>query len=883
MRQAQLSFAPATRSPDKQRASTADSSAGGDDTNSPSSSTQAPTSSARTKTYPDSTTNTPLKCGEHNSSECSSSPKGTPGFDYSMSSSPVSSSAAQSSPLAARTPSRVLMTQNGVDMKVSSQTLNEQTKLPTLKENGFEIIIPVQSAAQTRGKAKVTPAPASQSTSQPVIHQPLVTKKKKKVLTEAEKAERDAKEQEAKAKREAREQEQKAKQEAKEQAAKQKEQLAKQKTQAREAKEQEQREKQEAKEEAQRQKAEAREVKEEEQRAKKEAREARDEESRAKKEARDAEKQKKEEKARKEAATQAKTRSFMTSFLKKPGPSGSSKQAAMAATIAARANAGKNDFQRTFIPGVYKDMAPINKWKQAPSAELLRVLEGLEQADETAESSKSALATREDLLSDLKRRAPRRSASGSKGKIPGAFSSLPGSDAARTAPRRGIHPPVIVRQVMRAVAESDIIGGEAAADAKRALDRIISDRSLVRLKYIHFEQDRRPGWYGSFTRPSNLIGARTPFAQDPVLLDYSYDSDDEWEDQGQLEGEDIDDGQDAEEEDKEDDDDDSEMDDWLIDDLEEIDDAESTAGGELGPASNADSAFDKADADMDGSSDIVEVDANGRELSAAERKALIPAKRKAVDTDTVVMQRGGKQKRVKALGRRFNAKLVPFSAGPYWEEAPAKIDYALFQPFQVEFLNNASYGLNPFTFDCRPLSELVPNTESITTTTAPAPSQAAPSVSKATRKQTAGPGTLAELFAIANAQDDPMAPPGLPPFPGASANDGATEKRGRPKGVFPNEFLPDLLRLVDGSTRVKPVLLEELKEHFADAAMTAAGAGEGGAASGGTATVNVSKAAIEKKLNEVAVKDGKGKGSKWVVKGEFRAKYGLPTLATPAR
>ncbi|KAE8205381.1 hypothetical protein A4X06_0g3773 [Tilletia controversa] len=813
-----------------------------------------------------------------------SPPKSTPSLVRGSSASPPSSQGPPSSPLLAHAPSRTFSMLQG----------KAHSKSATIEDCGFEILIPLSQAS----KNIIVPGPSSQASSsqasqesvaKPTVHQPLVTKKKNKVMTDAEKAEQEAKMLEAKTKREEKEQELKAKQEAK-----------RLKAEAREAKEAEQKAKQEAKEEQLRQKTEAREAKDHEQQQKKEAREAKEEELRLKREARDAEKQKKEEKARKEAANHAKTRNFMTSFLVKPGASSSSasKQAAMAAMTNARANAGKSDFQRTFIPGVYKDLAPINRWQKPASSELLRVLEASEDIPEAGTIRDIASPSKQDLLADLKRTMPKRKVQQQTAdKISAVFSSLPmdNQNAARRRSRRGIHPPVVVRQVMRGVAESDILGGEAAAEAKRALDRIISDRSLVRLKFIHFDQDRRPGWYGTFTRPSNLIGPRRPFAQDPVLLDYSYDSDDEWEDQGQLEGEDLDEGQDAEEEEKEDSDDDSEMDDWLIDDLEEVDDAESTSGEPVAAVVSCGGGGgdnDQRDDDDDDSSDILEVDAEGREIPKSQRAAAnrLPIKRKAAaETDTVMIQRNGKQKRVKALGRRFNTKLIPFAAGPHWEESAGQVGYALFQPFQVEFLNNASYGLNPFTFECTSLADMVLSAEvaampshSTASTSSSAPSKpTGPTVCKATGKQTGGPGTLAELFALANAQDDPLAAPGLPPFP---VDGGTGEKRGRPKGVFPDELLPAFLLLVDGSTRVKPVLVEELKERFADA-----GTGGGGGGGGGqglavsTASVNVSKVAIEKKLNEVAAKDGKGKGSKWVVKGEFRARYGLPALTTPAR
>ncbi|KAK0568463.1 hypothetical protein OC861_001944 [Tilletia horrida] len=861
MRQAQLSFAPVSAvAPAKQRESAEEEESRSHADSNPSSQESAlfpptnfPRSAPGTKqssSLQQGSEMTPLKDGR-----LSSPDKGTPGLDFTMSSSPVSSASPASSPIN----SRVHASAAAASKLSAMGSTSAATKPTSTEDNGFEIVIPVSTGNTTKVVPSSTPA---SSTAAPKVNE--LKPKPKKALTEEEKA---AKEQEATAKREAKEKE-KAEREAK-----------------REAKEQEQKAKKEAKEEQARLKAQAQEEKEEQQRQKKEAKEAKEEEQRAKREAKDAERQKKEDVARKQAATQAKTRNFMTSFLKKPGASSSSarQQATMAAVVAARANAGKSDFDRAFVSGVYKGLAPTNKWHKPPSEELLSLIQKMDSSLSEDEST-SSLPSRDDLLADLKSKLPRRAPK--RQRDLSNFSSL----SANPAPRRAIHHPVVVRQVMRAVAESDIIGGEAAAEAKRALDRIISDRSLVRLKFIDFQQDRRPGWYGSFTRPSNLIGPRRPFAQDPVILDYSYDSDDEWEDQGQLEGEDLDDGQEVEEDDKEDDDDDSEMDDWLIDDLEEVDEVESVDGGLEGPgsATATTSTAGRAE-DDDRSSDIVEVDANGNEMPPSQRTTTLPAKRKAAEdsADTVVMLRGGKQKRVKALGRRFNAKLIPFATGPHWEEIPCVIGYPLFKPFQAELLNNATYGLDPFTFECVTPAESstasdaavsIPPSGSSLPKASPVANSKRPSNKPASAPGGANPGTLAELFAMANAQDDPLAAPGMPPHPALaqSGDGGKGEKRSRGKGIFPDELLPEFLRLVDGSSRVKPVLVEELKERFADVAADPS-------IDAGVANANVSKAAIEKKLNEVATKEGKGKGSKWVVKGEFRARYGLPALTAAPR
>ncbi len=68
-----------------------------------------------------------------------------------------------------------------------------------------------------------------------------------------------------------------------------------------------------------------------------------------------------------------------------------------------------------------------------------------------------------------------------------------------------------------------------------------------------------------------------------------------------------------------------------------------------------------------------------------------------------------------------------------------------------------------------------------------------------------------------------------------------------PKVPFPNSHLAELLHLIEGNTKIRNDLISQLKAHF------------------DTVT---SKAAIEAKLKEVALRQGKTKDSQWRVKPE---------------
>lgn len=63
---------------------------------------------------------------------------------------------------------------------------------------------------------------------------------------------------------------------------------------------------------------------------------------------------------------------------------------------------------------------------------------------------------------------------------------------------------------------------------------------LIRFKLFHFAENIRPYYFGTFSKKSSAINGRRPFIKDTsesLGLDYSIDSDDEWEDFGdELEG-----------------------------------------------------------------------------------------------------------------------------------------------------------------------------------------------------------------------------------------------------------------------------------------------------------------------------------------------------------
>ncbi|XP_053725444.1 chromatin assembly factor 1 subunit A isoform X4 [Synchiropus splendidus] len=76
------------------------------------------------------------------------------------------------------------------------------------------------------------------------------------------------------------------------------------------------------------------------------------------------------------------------------------------------------------------------------------------------------------------------------------------------------------------------------------------------MKLLHFHENYRPAYWGTWTKKSSVISARCPLKQDKVLLDYEVDSDEEWEEEEPGESLSHSEGEDEEEGGEDDEDDD---------------------------------------------------------------------------------------------------------------------------------------------------------------------------------------------------------------------------------------------------------------------------------------------------------------------------------------
>ncbi|WFD42534.1 hypothetical protein MPSI1_001180 [Malassezia psittaci] len=441
------------------------------------------------------------------------------------------------------------------------------------------------------------------------------------------------------------------------------------------------------------------------------------------KESRKAEKQAKDEKVEKNM--QAQKRLF-NSFFQQPSIKVSPKKQEEIEE--------KNDFQRTFLPCEYRNMANLNPYYHSVDDSLF-----------------SEMDARKQSIIELRR-------------------DLKGGSPAPRARRRGIYSKASVRDIMKCVQESDVLSGNAEEHARHELEKL-NNRRLLPIKLLQFQSDRRPGWIGTWSRSSSFITPRKPFGQDPVALDYSYDSDAEWEEVD--EGENVDAVDDKEEEDSAggSENEDSEMDDWLEDDLEEDDEAPITR------------------TDLESSQPTSAHDATAKSVNVLQPK-----------------------KKVKLLGRRFESKLVPYVTGPHWEATLAEPTPESLIPYRIQFLNDAFLGLDPFTYTSTTISVLSSSEEK--------KAQTVPSETSTQQRSNAS---------------------GATPTPSRQT-----------KMIFPDTHLPELLNLVQGSTRSKPALLEDLREHF------------------GPIVKGISKAAIENRLQECATRESKKPGSKWVIRPEWK-------------
>ncbi|KAG2158454.1 uncharacterized protein EDB93DRAFT_670725 [Suillus bovinus] len=363
------------------------------------------------------------------------------------------------------------------------------------------------------------------------------------------------------------------------------------------------------------------------------------------------------EKEKKQKATQDKSRSLMANFFgKAKAPPRESPSKPVCGT-----STSESDFQKTFRPFVLKkgaEMAPVNwflesskpAWKKQTSgfshadAIVVDDAQGSEMNDidifvNTTPAFNHVEANAQERLQDVIRLLRPLRLTQPCDRSKSYFKSFS---------------PCSTKDIYSQLNDAEIAGDTSQA---RYLSNILRDRRMLPAKVLIFHEDARPGYYGSWTKNSRIVGPRSPFARDLLVRDYGYDSGEEWEDEGAADADNVDDDDDEEGDGEEND---SDLESWLVDDDE-----------------------------------IEEVVPDDRDLSPSLSDIpLPPPKRKAEPLS--------KQPEKK---RKIVVPLVPYVKGPLWESVIGQCEYDPFKPYRIQLFNDIPYPIDPFRFVAKTAEE----------------------------------------------------------------------------------------------------------------------------------------------------------------------------------
>ncbi|GJE86884.1 CAF1A domain-containing protein [Phanerochaete sordida] len=386
------------------------------------------------------------------------------------------------------------------------------------------------------------------------------------------------------------------------------------------------------------------------------------------------------EKEKKAQEAQSRSRNLMASFFSKQKAPAASSSAALTpsgstSSVAQEKPATVSEFEKTFKPFLVKKdatLAPTNWFAEVRAG---RTYKGKEKEDavividddenEPKKAERSNLHEDEDVqmvdASEWKGDDPHLGQKAPHDRLRDSLRALHPRlrpPALPCLPRR--HPtlksyhPYVVRTVIHKLNEAEV-AGEDDQEVRKLL-ALLRDRTKIPAKVLIFHEDQRPGYFGTWTRNSREVGPRQPFGKDVVSIDYSVDSEAEWEDE--EEGDVLEDAGEEEEEDGGAAEDvDSELDDWLVDDDEPVE-----------PGTPIDERF--------GSPDFPPLPA--------------PSKRKVKEEE--------KEKEKKPKKRRVVEQLVQFEKGPCWESTLGQCAWEPFKAMRIEFFNDTPVPIDPFKY-----------------------------------------------------------------------------------------------------------------------------------------------------------------------------------------
>ncbi|OCF43387.1 hypothetical protein I317_02827 [Kwoniella heveanensis CBS 569] len=302
------------------------------------------------------------------------------------------------------------------------------------------------------------------------------------------------------------------------------------------------------------------------------------------------------------------------------------------------------------------------------------------------------------------------------------------------------------------------------------------------------------------------------------IFDYSYDSGDDWQDDEG--GEDVDDfGENQEAREDEEDEEDDEDEGEFDDWLDDSEDVE----------------FTPAEGEVHG-------------LGGMDQSRL-PMK-------VVKKSRDAPPKKV--------VKLTPTWKGPIWESRIGEEGTDGLDGYRIQLLNETPIAIDPFTFVS---AEPAPNFKVSIGTTAIGPCMSVRCLLStepiAPPKSNPEPIVPVSVPNSSSSSSKPVYASSSPSTstPSINGDKDVSGKSRLPKIAFPSSHLADLYRAIEGSTKIRTDLVSQLREQFESV---------------------TTKAAIEQKIKEVAVRLGKTKDSQWRVKPEAWIEAGLtPPNAAP--
>ena len=313
-----------------------------------------------------------------------------------------------------------------------------------------------------------------------------------------------------------------------------------------------------------------------------------------------------------------------------------------------------------------------------------------------------------------------------------------------------IAPPFDLRSAMHQLGEAEVSGDEKIA--KHILETIKTRcKGNIRDKILVFHEDYRPGWLGTCTKSSTVIGPRRPFAKDNLQFDYSYDSEAEWEEDPEDAGaEEIASNGGGSDDEKDKDGNESDADSWLVSDSEDV-------GGEI----------DGMDLDNLEPPPIHESEDPIEKALAAEKRHERAMAKKKQEKQQQRSQKKGPQ-----------TPVAPFISGIKWEGQNGEIEYQPFVSYKIKYFNDADVNVNPLNF----VSTYKPTL--VTQKTADNPSSTETEPQRQQQNQN---------------QDDQQ-------------NNNNNNNNKAPK--IPKTHIPIFIQVVENSSRSRVLLIEELREKF---------------------------------------------------------------------